>query len=434
MPASALIEARVKVATSTYSYDLNGNLTQIVQGATTTSYAYDYLNRLATSTVGSVTTTYGYDAFGSRVFQKSGNVTTVYPNKWYSVVTASAATSTGTSTDYALLSAQAGQSDRLLATVDQPLVNGVATGSSTVRYVHTDNLGSTAVTSDTSGNLAQSFDYAPYGSVLASTNTGTTTTARQYIGQFADNSGLSYLQNRYYSSNQGQFISQDPAFLALGNAQQVQQMAQRDQQIFLADPQRLNAYSYGRDNPIVQSDPTGMQAVPVILAALEVYGVAQVGVDLYDTYNTDYRYQQVFSSQEKSQTNFKLGYDTTLGVLGESEVKAGTIVLGQALSGLSATEDALDTYFGKQIYKKYNEDQRDSAVPVVSSGTDGSQVSNPSTYLFTPVYSSHSTQPIATQHYSAPAGTSQLVQSLSQLVGSLNSLISQLSGNKARAP
>jgi hypothetical protein len=33
------------------------------------------------------------------------------------------------------------------------------------------------------GTLVQWFDYAPYGSVIASTNTGTTTDARQYIGR-----------------------------------------------------------------------------------------------------------------------------------------------------------------------------------------------------------------------------------------------------------
>jgi hypothetical protein len=73
-----------------------------------------------------------------------------------------------------------------------------ATATAITRYNHPDNLGSTNVTSDTGGALAQWFDYAPYGSVLASENTGTTTAARQYIGQFSDASGLSYLNARYY--------------------------------------------------------------------------------------------------------------------------------------------------------------------------------------------------------------------------------------------
>jgi RHS repeat-associated protein len=87
------------------------------------------------------------------------------------------------------------------------------------------------------------FDYAPYGSVLASENTSTTTAARQYIGQFSDASGLSYLNARYYNGAQGQFITEDPVFLG-GHPN-------------LQDPQSLNAYSYSEDNPIVREDPMG---------------------------------------------------------------------------------------------------------------------------------------------------------------------------------
>jgi RHS repeat-associated protein len=97
------------------------------------------------------------------------------------------------------------------------------------------------------GNLAQWLDYAPYGSVIASENTGTTTAARLYIGQFSDASGLSYLNARYYNGAQGQFTSEDPLFL--GNPSQQN----------LHDPQSLNSYSYSEDNPIVKSDQNGKQ-------------------------------------------------------------------------------------------------------------------------------------------------------------------------------
>src|SRR6202034_718324 len=116
--------------------------------------------------------------------------------------------STATSSEYVY------DGSTLLATVDQPLINGTATGTPITRYVHPDNLGSTAVTSDASGTLAQWFDYAPYGSLLASSNTGTTTVARQYIGQYSDASGLSYLNARYYNPAQGQFLTEDPVFLS----------------------------------------------------------------------------------------------------------------------------------------------------------------------------------------------------------------------------
>jgi RHS repeat-associated protein len=105
--------------------------------------------------------------------------------------------------------------------------------------------------------VAQWFDYAPYGSVLATTNTGATKAARGYIGQFTDDSGLSYLNARYFNSGQGQFTTEDLTFLALGNPNQLQQFSQQDQQVFLNDPQQMNVYSYGRDNPIAQKDPSG---------------------------------------------------------------------------------------------------------------------------------------------------------------------------------
>jgi RHS repeat-associated protein len=98
------------------------------------------------------------------------------------------------------------------------------------------------------GNLAQWLDYAPYGSVIASQNTGTTTAARQFIGQFADASGLSYLNARYYNGTQGQFTSEDPVFLGTPSQQNLQ------------DPQSLNSYSYSEDNPILRSDPNGRNA------------------------------------------------------------------------------------------------------------------------------------------------------------------------------
>jgi RHS repeat-associated protein len=102
------------------------------------------------------------------------------------------------------------------------------------------------------GNLAQWFDYAPYGNVLASENTGTTTAARQYIGQFSDADGLSDLNARYYNGAQGQFTSQDPVFLGTRSQQNLQ------------DPQSSNSYSYSDDNPIVKSDPNGKFAPAAI--------------------------------------------------------------------------------------------------------------------------------------------------------------------------
>lgn len=68
-----------------------------------------------------------------------------------------------------------------------------------------------------------------------------------FIGQFSDDTGLSYLNARYYDPARGQFISQDPVFWS--------------QEQNLKDPQSLNSYSYAQNNPITGKDPDGKEVV-----------------------------------------------------------------------------------------------------------------------------------------------------------------------------
>ena len=51
---------------------------------------------------------------------------------------------------------------------------------------------------------------------------------------------------RYYASSMGRMLSPDPSQLYFANP---------------ADPQSLNLYSYGRNNPLINTDPTGMDCV-----------------------------------------------------------------------------------------------------------------------------------------------------------------------------
>jgi RHS repeat-associated protein len=177
-------------------------------------------------------TTYAYDAFGQRVLQTGTTTTYLYPFKWYSV-----ASSTGsgakfvTSTDYVF------NGDSLVGTVDQQTASGNATGTAKTRYVHPDHLGSTSVVTDENDNVVQTLDFYPYGSTRISVATSTNE-RRQFIGQFADDSALSYLNARYYDSTRRQFLSEDPVFLSDPKGQN------------LRNPQSLNAYSYTDDNPI----------------------------------------------------------------------------------------------------------------------------------------------------------------------------------------
>ena len=54
---------------------------------------------------------------------------------------------------------------------------------------------------------------------------------RIYIGQFYDeNTNLNYFNARYYNASQGQFISTDPSYLAVGDPSKLKQVTGIDQQ------------------------------------------------------------------------------------------------------------------------------------------------------------------------------------------------------------
>src|SRR6516164_6973285 len=208
------------LSTTTFTYDNNGNVTQKTTDGTTTTYVYDYANRLTALGVLGATTTYGYDAFGQRVLQTGTTTTYLYPFKWYSV-----ASSTGSGAKYATTTDYLFNGDSMVATVDQQTASGNATGTAKTRYVHPDHLGSTNVVTDEYGNVVQTLYYYPYGSLRLSVATSTNE-KRQFIGQFTDDSTLSYLNARYYDNARGQFLSEDPVFQAIGDNDQVRQLAQ----------------------------------------------------------------------------------------------------------------------------------------------------------------------------------------------------------------
>jgi RHS repeat-associated protein len=245
------------LSTTTFTYDNNGNVTQKTVDGTTTTYVYDYANRLTALGAGGATTTYAYDWAGNRVSQTGTTTTYLYPFKWYSV-----ASSTGTGAKFATTTDYVFNGDTLLATVDQQSASGVATGSPSTRYIHPDHLGSTNVVTNESGAVVQTMDYYPYGGTRISVSTSTKE-RRQFIGQFTDDSTLSYLNARYYDGGRGQFVTQDPVFLGDPKSQN------------LVNPQSLNTYSYSADNPIVKKDPSGRDDAGVVDAlpsALQLLG------------------------------------------------------------------------------------------------------------------------------------------------------------------
>jgi RHS repeat-associated protein len=252
----------------------------------------------------------------------------------------------------------------------RPLVTqgsgGTGTGSTTVRYIANDNLSGSNIVLDASSSVVESLDYFPYGGLRADTKTNYGGVRNKYAGTVYDAlSNLNYMQARYQNSSRGQFLSEDPTFLAIGTPKLTEienringgtKLDDRQAlQQFLSDPQLMNSYGYGRDNPIINKDSTG-EIIPLV-AILAVYGVAQLAVDSYDAYNMNIKYSDVTTPQQKGQSTFKAGFDLfTMGV-GGAAAKVGLEGYDFALSGLQATGDTLDYFFGRQIYQNMNYNQ-----------------------------------------------------------------------------
>ncbi len=226
-----------------YTYDNNGNLTS----DSTNSYLWDYRNEMVKAVTPSATNIYTYDHTGKRLTLYDGTVTTVTPNKYYDKDNSSA-----TKRIYL--------GDMQVATI----LNGT-----TETYFTPDHLNSTSYGVDSTGTVTQALDYYPFGKIRV--NSGTTNEIHKYIGQRYDNdTGLNYLNARYYNSPIGRFTSQDPVHLFIGDPNEIEKLTKVKFEEILKDPQSLNSYSYAKNNPIINKDPEGefaVLAIPILAAA-----------------------------------------------------------------------------------------------------------------------------------------------------------------------
>lgn len=85
---------------------------------------------------------------------------------------------------------------------------GASNAQTTVKYVHTDALGSVVAMTDASGALVETTrEYEPYGQQLVPAIKD----GPGYTGHVQDAAtGLVYMQQRYYDQEIGRFLSVDP--------------------------------------------------------------------------------------------------------------------------------------------------------------------------------------------------------------------------------
>jgi RHS repeat-associated protein len=208
----------------TYTYDANGSL---VSGGGRT-FGWDADNRLAQVTTASGTTTFSYDAEGQRVMKSGPGGTYRYFGPLLELGPA------GLTKYY--------YAGSLLVARRDP------TGTA---WYHTDHAGSVRALTNSSGQKTASYDYAPFGTVVAAS--GPLTSRLGYGGHVTDETGLVYMNARYYDPQLGRFISADVVVPASEN------------------PQALNRYTYVYNNPVSNTDPTGH--VPVVAAIATAFSI-----------------------------------------------------------------------------------------------------------------------------------------------------------------
>jgi RHS repeat-associated protein len=214
-PSAAACNSPPSGATG-YMFNTDGQRTGTTPASGTAStYSYNQAGQLTSASTPSGSGTYTYNGDGLRTSKTVSGV--VRPFTW-GAVDGQNVLLTDNTTDY------------LYGPGGVPLEQ--VTGSTASFYVH-DQLGSTTLLTTTTGSITGTYAYDTFGKVA--THTGTSTPLG-YAGGYDDGeTGLLYLQNRYYDPATGEFLTIDPALATT------------------AQP-----YQYAGDDPLNAIDPLGL--------------------------------------------------------------------------------------------------------------------------------------------------------------------------------
>lgn len=88
---------------------------------------------------------------------------------------------------------------------------------------------------------------------------------RKFTGhEFDSGTNLLYMGQRYYNPSNAKFISQDPAFKAVGNPDEFFETTGMTQEEYLMNPQAHNPYAYANGNPVRNVDPDGQLSMDTL--------------------------------------------------------------------------------------------------------------------------------------------------------------------------
>ncbi|MBV7518870.1 RHS repeat-associated core domain-containing protein [Ensifer sp. ENS12] len=207
--------APTSIAGRSMSYDANGNL--VSDGYRT--LAWDGANRLSSVAQSNSTTTFAYGPSGSRVKKSNAFATTLYPDANVEIDRSKPGQDIYTRYPHP----------------DLRIVSVAQTGLVSPSFLHRDHLASVRYVTQNTGVVVEQNRYGAYGDP----DDKGVRTQKGYIGErFDPETGLQYLNARYYDPQLGRFISPDdwdPTQPGVGT----------------------NRYAYAGNDPVNNSDPNG---------------------------------------------------------------------------------------------------------------------------------------------------------------------------------
>jgi len=191
-----------------YTYDAEGNITQVGTNGATATYTYNALNQRVQTSASSATTNFVFNAFGQRVSTWNAATQAPIQGQYY-----------WGNTPVAFHK------------------------SSAAHFQHQDWMGTERVRTAYNGSVEGIFTSLPFGDDLTTTS-GTDTDAYHYGMLDHDyETDTEHAQFRQYSSAQGHWLAPDP----YGGSYD------------LSNPQSFNRYVYSANNPLSNVDPSGLQ-------------------------------------------------------------------------------------------------------------------------------------------------------------------------------
>ncbi|MGW1213625.1 RHS repeat-associated core domain-containing protein [Streptomyces sp. NPDC002499] len=216
--------------TAAYAYDATGNTTTRPDGTAAQSLVWNEEGDLGKLVEGSSTTGYVYDADGALLIRRNTAGETVL---YLGATEVHLDTSTATAKYWAQRYYSSGDSTVAL--------RSNKSGANTLTWLAADRHGTSGLAIEATAQGITKRYSTPFGAARSG-STGTWADDRGFLGKSADSgTGLTHLGAREYDPVTGRFISVDPV-LSTDQAQS------------------LNGYTYANNNPVTQSDPTGLES------------------------------------------------------------------------------------------------------------------------------------------------------------------------------